>query len=547
MTKRAVLYARVSGDDRHTEGRNLQGQLDMCREYAVQRGYEVIEELAEDDRGASGAAFELPQLNRVRELARIKAFDVLVTRELDRLSRNLAKQLFVEEELRRSGVVLEYALAEYPDTPEGNLMKNIRASVAEFERLKIAERMVRGRDLKIRAGNVITHGTAPFGYREVRAAGKATLEVVETEASIVRQIFQWYTVGDGGGEPLSMCKIQVKLNQLQVPTFDDLRPGANRKRKGYGEWGRSQIGRILSNETYAGVWHYRKTARRNGKLVPRPSEEHLGVEVPAIIELPTWQLAQEHRAEGKDKSKRNLKYRYLLRRRVTCGLCGAKMIGFPARGPGGKQYFYYKCPAANDHRSTNYARECNAPSFRLEDVESRVWEWVKSILLNPVEQEQGLRALAAEQELEVQPLRERLAHIEAALQENRRQQERLLDLFLTKSFPEDVLEKRSAKLKQVIDGLEHERLDLTRQLSVQRITEEDIRDLRSFGLLVGQKLKAGGDDFSLREYVIDELDLRTRLTVEDGVQVAHVRCAARPKEEAIPIVSQTSRSTGSSG
>jgi hypothetical protein len=50
----------------------------MCREYALQRGYEVIEELAEDDRGASGAAFELPQLNKVREMARRRAFDLLV-------------------------------------------------------------------------------------------------------------------------------------------------------------------------------------------------------------------------------------------------------------------------------------------------------------------------------------------------------------------------------------------------------------------------------------------------------------------------------------
>ena len=35
MSKRAVLYARVSGDDRHREDRNLIGQLDMCRTFAL--------------------------------------------------------------------------------------------------------------------------------------------------------------------------------------------------------------------------------------------------------------------------------------------------------------------------------------------------------------------------------------------------------------------------------------------------------------------------------------------------------------------------------
>jgi DNA invertase Pin-like site-specific DNA recombinase len=52
--KRAVLYARVSKDDTQNDSRNLQGQLDMCRDYAFAHGYRVVEELAEDDRGASG-------------------------------------------------------------------------------------------------------------------------------------------------------------------------------------------------------------------------------------------------------------------------------------------------------------------------------------------------------------------------------------------------------------------------------------------------------------------------------------------------------------
>ncbi len=52
MSKRAVLYARVSGDARGREGRSLAGQLEMCHEYAHKRGYIIVAELAEDDRGA---------------------------------------------------------------------------------------------------------------------------------------------------------------------------------------------------------------------------------------------------------------------------------------------------------------------------------------------------------------------------------------------------------------------------------------------------------------------------------------------------------------
>ena len=110
MTKRAVLYARVSSDDRGTDGRNIAGQLDMCREYAQERGYQIVAELHEDDQGASGAILELPQLNQVRDLARAKAFDVLVVRELDRLSRSLPKQLLLEGQFKHQGIKIDYVL-----------------------------------------------------------------------------------------------------------------------------------------------------------------------------------------------------------------------------------------------------------------------------------------------------------------------------------------------------------------------------------------------------------------------------------------------------
>ena len=74
MVKRAVLYARVSGDDRSKDGRNLEGQLEMGREYAQGHRYQVVAELTEDDRGASGAEIDLPELNKVRHMAQDDEF-----------------------------------------------------------------------------------------------------------------------------------------------------------------------------------------------------------------------------------------------------------------------------------------------------------------------------------------------------------------------------------------------------------------------------------------------------------------------------------------
>lgn len=161
-TVRAVLYARVSKDDRGNDGRNLAGQIEMCQEYALSNGYQIVEGLTEDDRSASGALFDLPQLNRALTMGRKGEIDVLVVRELDRFARSLAKQLIVENEFKAAGVTIEYVLGEYSDTPEGNLMKNVRAVVAEYERLKINERMKRGRRQKLIADSVMSHGGAHY-------------------------------------------------------------------------------------------------------------------------------------------------------------------------------------------------------------------------------------------------------------------------------------------------------------------------------------------------------------------------------------------------
>ena len=127
MPKRAVLYARVSSDDRQVDGRNLAGQLDMCRSYCTEKGYEVVAELKEDERGASGADFDLPKLSQALDMAQAGAFDVLVTRELDRLARGLAKQLYLENEFQRYGARVEYALAacrRETTSPQAGLMVN---------------------------------------------------------------------------------------------------------------------------------------------------------------------------------------------------------------------------------------------------------------------------------------------------------------------------------------------------------------------------------------------------------------------------------------
>jgi len=385
--KRAVLYARVSGDDRGNDGRNLAGQLDMCREHARTKGWQITAELAEDDRGASGASFELPQLNKALEMATARAFDMLVVREIDRLSRRLAKQLVVEEEFNKCGVQIEYVLGDYPDTPEGALMKNVRAVIAEYERLKIIERMDRGRRLKINSGSVLAYGRPPYGYKLVQDNGKHLLEIHEPEAKIIRQIFEWYA---DESQSLAIRGITRKLTELGVPTYFDLHPEPNRKGSGYGQWNTGTVCHILRNKTYAGVWYFGK---RNASGI-NPTENWLSVDVPPIISQAMWEAAQTKMDENKRHLRRKTKYPFLLTKRLYCGDCGCR-IYTEARKIGEKLYLYYKC------HSYRNVRNCNTrKGYPAKWLDAEVWNWVRGILSDPSSLEKGMARFKTAQEKE---------------------------------------------------------------------------------------------------------------------------------------------------
>jgi site-specific DNA recombinase len=521
MRKRAVLYARVSSDDRGKDGRNLAGQLGMCRKYAQERSWRVVAELAEDDRGASGASFELPRLDQVPKMAQSGGFDILIVRESDRLSRNLAKQLVVEEEMKRHGVQVNYMLADYPDTPEGRLNKYIRATIAEYEREKINERTIRGRRQKVQAGNVLVFGRPSYGYRVADKDGKTTLVVCESEAHVVRLIYTWYTSGDDAGRLLSLSGIARELSRLRIPTHADTHAGF--KKRGRGEWDRGAVPRILKNETYTGSWHNGKTkGPHNGRRTRTPKEDRLMVEVASIVSDELWQAAQDRLQKNRRNTQNSPKHPYLLGRRVTCGACGLKMSGHSGNNASRKTYRYYRCPAT--FKKDSVVRRCDAPGFPVRYVDVVVWDWVKSFLTNPEALRRGLWEVHQERERASAPVRGRLAVVNGLLSSNRAQLERLLGLYLSGEFPREMLIDHKARLEKTAEVLERERASLVTPLETQTLTEDQLLGLQESAAAVAKELNAMDDDFVTRRQVIEALDVQANLAVEDGQKVVYTRC-----------------------
>ncbi len=116
-------------------------QLREMREYAARQGFEFEEYI---DKGISGAKANRPALKRLMADARLKRFDAVVTWKLDRFGRSL-QQLIENVQLLDTYSVRFISLTQGIDTdqrnPCGRLLLHILASLAEFERDTIIERV----------------------------------------------------------------------------------------------------------------------------------------------------------------------------------------------------------------------------------------------------------------------------------------------------------------------------------------------------------------------------------------------------------------------
>lgn len=499
---RAIVYARVSYDDRSRPADNLVGQIEECRAYCQERDYQVVAELAEDDRGVSGAAWDLPAISQALEMAEAREFDVLVVRELDRFARDTVKTLTLERLFSNHGVAVEFVLGQYEDTPEGQFLKTVRAAVAQLEKDLITARMSRARKRIVKSGRVILHGTRPpYGYD----LENRRLVICEEEARIVRLIFQWYTQ-----QGLGSRAIAKKLTSMRVATWMDTTESPLQKKKGYGEWSHTSVGDMLSNPVYKGLWYYGRGHDRKDRA------ECIEVEVPAIVSEETWKAAQERKTRNRDMAKRRTKHEYLLRRRVACGHCGATMSAKTVVcNDGRNRYSYYRCDN----------KQCDNKYFRADQVDRITLRWLTETLENPRVLRQRIEELKANQEKAAKPLQERLAVIDDLLEEHQAQLSRLLDLYLGGQFDREILAERKARLETTIHDLESERAKAIALLGSQTAIDDD--SLLDIGRQVAHGLYDAYHDFEIRRHHIEQLGVEAKLYVESGRRMIQLQCTLR--------------------
>ena len=526
VIERAVLYARVSGDDRKYSTSGIEGQLNDCKKYAQDKNYTVVGEYFEEpDKKTSGYDM-LPGLEKVLKLAEQKAFDVLIVREIDRLARNRFKQMSVENRLEQLDIRVEYVVGQFEDSTEGRLLKGLMSEFAQYERDKIRERVTRGIINATKKGNVITGGcVAPFGYDRAKVNGVNTLVINETEAAIVELIFDLYV-----DKRYSLHGIADYLDSHHIPKPAKGNIHKSRiDKKNVKGWSAAEISNILKNETYIGKWHYGKTKSVKDKLtgkrkqVKRDKSEWLMVEVPPIINDDIFKAAQERKEENKRQRGKQRKFQYLFGGMCKCGHCDNSMSGMTICNSSNK-YQYYKCNAASYPKRYGYKCE-NNKGYKVKVVEAVVWGWLLSILENEEKLDKALKEYQEKHATANQPVINIIEANKAKIEKLQAEKERLITGYAQGILSLDDIAQQKTELEKRIADLTKAIELYQAELGPGSLTQDEIDFIKNWGKDIRDGLTENFEHtFEVKREIVTLLKVEVILSKDDKGLWADVSC-----------------------
>src|SRR5262245_26497553 len=478
---RVALYARVSGEQQAKED-TIDSQIESVTQRIASDGLVCDPELRFLDDGVSGTILARPGLERLRDQAAAGAIDRVYMLDPDRLSRKYAYQILILEELARCGVEVVFLRNPVGRGPEQDLLLQVQGMIAEYERAKILERCRRGKQHAARRGSVNVLSGAPYGYRYVgkhEGGGAARYQVLAEEARVVRKVFEWV-----GQQRCSIGEVCRRLRHDGIPT-----------RKGKPAWDRATVWLMLKNPAYKGKAAFGKTRagefkpqrlrpqrgrpelpRRPVSTVDTPQEDHIFIDVPALVSEELFGVVQAQLEENRRRRRdRPGGGRYLLQGLVVCKRCGYGCYGkrtTRAASRGRVPYAYYRCTGSDAYRFGGQ-RLCWNKQVRTDMLDAAVWEDVRRLLSEPErvreEYERRLRGAETGPDQEVEHLGKLMRNVKKMIF-------RLIDAYSDGLLDKPEFEPRITAARERLAKLEAEH----RQRAAEAAQEAELR------LVIGQ-------------------------------------------------------------
>ncbi len=274
---RVTFYARVSTES-DEQLNSLENQISYFKEFITSNPNWIYVD-GYIDEGISGSSVKRRKhFLRMIEDAKSGYFDLIVTKEVSRFSRNLSDSIKYTQELMTNDVGVYFqsnGINTYD--PNSEFILNMMGSVAQEEVKRLSARIKWGHKEAIKKGRILGSNSIT-GYRK----DNAKLVIVEKEAQIVRKIFELYATGNYGLYKLAMELHKQGINNSKGKIYD-----------------KDTLKRILSNPKYKGFYSGHTTEiidYRTKKRIYVPKEERVIYKdnsIPAIVSEELWNRANE--------------------------------------------------------------------------------------------------------------------------------------------------------------------------------------------------------------------------------------------------------------
>lgn len=373
----AALYARVSTQGQEKE-QTINSQIAEIEAKAKQDGNTIGVNLHFIDEGWSGELLARPALDNLRDAIKNKLFEVLYLYDLGRLSRNFLNQLILKNEIEESGIKFISLHDINAENPEGTLAQNVMGLFHEYERIKITERMRRGKLYKSK-NHILFGWQAPYGYKYIKSSelNKGRFEIEEHEAKIIKMIFSWI-----GEEGMTIRQVIKRLYEQKITP--------RKSKNSY--WSTSTLSKRLRDETYIGTTYYNKTLSVSPKN-PRNLSKYKRIKkssrtmkiktdwnsipVPVIIKKDLFEKVKRQLIINDKFAMRNKKNNYLVSNLIDCS-CGCTRAG---EGISGTNNLYYRC--TDRVRRFPLPKQCFSKGVNAPVLDNLVWNKLTSLLSNP--------------------------------------------------------------------------------------------------------------------------------------------------------------------
>jgi site-specific DNA recombinase len=352
----AAIYARKSTEQKDVPAEELSitRQVELAKEFAGKKGWKTADRYVFEDDGISGSEFaKRPGLQALLAAATVHSrppFQVLIVSERKSLGRESSETAYVIKKFDQAGVeIFEYVhgTSLTPRSPTDKLLSTVQGFADEDHAVRSGERTHEALLRKMKRGHWV--GGRVFGYAKLnifppgadpRATTRTHVErrVDESEAAVVRRIFQLYASG------LGAKAIAKRLNNegaLAPTPFDRKDPT---KVQPVRAWYPGTIKAMLGRELYRGVRTWNRSRKRDNwrQVNQRPRPESEWVRLPQnenlrIVSDELWERVQSRRADTAGKQLRFADGRLsgrppktptknLLAGLATCAACGGGLV-----------------------------------------------------------------------------------------------------------------------------------------------------------------------------------------------------------------------------